>query len=204
MRAAGLLAVLAVAQPCARLSAQMSLRLSAGARYTSTLVHDSIVTPLDVRPAIAPAFSLTAATPGEHGWTPEVGVDLSSSTLWRHDQNGATTDLGRLTTVALTVRLARILRPGVVATIGVGGLKYLPSENSGVFRLGAGALAPIGSLALRRDVPMAGGRLAIEARYDIHQFSTPALRAEGFHGSQLVHRVAVSLSAGLGGGEGGR
>src|SRR6266508_1709918 len=49
------------------LSAQLSLQPSLGLRYTSALVHDSIVTTVDVRPALAPALALTAATPLEPG-----------------------------------------------------------------------------------------------------------------------------------------
>src|SRR2546426_4925300 len=43
-------------------------RSSLGARYTSTMVHDSIVTPFDVRPAIAPVLGCPrprrSTTPG--------------------------------------------------------------------------------------------------------------------------------------------
>src|SRR5439155_1230837 len=45
------------------------------------------------------------------------------------------------------------------------------------------ALAPV----------VAGSHLSIEARYDLHPFVTPALRAEGFDASRLVHRVALTV-----------
>jgi hypothetical protein len=36
---------------------------------------------------------------------------------------------------------------------------------------------------------------AVEARYDIHGFTTPALRDEGFTSARAVHRVTLSIRA---------
>ncbi len=52
------MAITLTARPADRLSAQVSVHLSAGARYTTTLVSDSIITKFSVRPAIAPALAL--------------------------------------------------------------------------------------------------------------------------------------------------
>jgi len=73
-----------------RLSAQVSLQLSLGARYTSTMVHDSIVTPFDVRPAIAPVLAVSATTPLNDPWSAVATLDVSWSRLERHDQDGTT------------------------------------------------------------------------------------------------------------------
>jgi len=44
------------------LRAQLSLHAALGARYSSALVHDSIVAPFDLRPAMAPALAITATS----------------------------------------------------------------------------------------------------------------------------------------------
>ncbi len=50
--------VLLTAGPPDRLTAQASFSASLGARYTTTLVHDSIVAPFDVRIGLSPAAGL--------------------------------------------------------------------------------------------------------------------------------------------------
>ena len=59
----GVVAALLTVGPSVRLSAQLSLRPSLGLRYTSTMVRDTIVEPLTVRPALAPTLALTVTTP---------------------------------------------------------------------------------------------------------------------------------------------
>jgi len=184
--------------PTVRLSAQVSLQAAAGVRYTSTLVHDSIVTGVDVRPRLAPAFSVTATTPIQHGWAVAGIADLSWSTLERHDQGGPTVDLGGLTTLAVEVGVRHPLVTGLSGRLVVGGLKYFPGNETGIFRDGSGGILPLGGVALSY-VPPAGiaqrWGLGIEARYDLHAFITPALRNRGFTSSRAVHRVALALRA---------
>lgn len=193
---AGLLAVV----PAFRhLAAQVSLHFSAGARYTSALVHDSIVTPFDVRPAIAPALAVTAATPLAGGWAAQATLDFSPSTLRRHDADGTTADLGRVSTLAFTVGLRRQLPAGITAGAGIGGLKYFPADETGIFRLGSGTVAGLGALSVAYPLaPLARYRLAVQARYDLHRFLTPALRAEGFDTARPVHRITLAIRAGRG------
>ncbi len=179
-----------------RLSAQASVQLSLGARYTSTMVHDSIVTAIDVRPTLAPSLAVTAATAIEHGWTADGTIDVSWSTLERHDQGGPTVGLGSLTTLAVVIGVRRALAAGLAGRLAVGGLKYFPGENTGIFRDGSGGVFPLGSAAVTYVPPLAFARrrsLGIEARYDVHAFITPALRNRGFTSSQPVHRLALAL-----------
>ena len=70
----------------------------------------------------------------------------------------------------------------------------LPSERIGIFRDGAGTVIPFGQVAVAwtPPVPLAR-RLAVEARYDLHRFLTPALRNEGFTNSRAIHRIAVDV-----------
>lgn len=166
------------------------MSVSVGARYTTTLVHDSIVEPVDAGLEVAPALALTIAAPPRKGWAPQLGVDVSSSDLVRHDAGGATTSLQRVTTLAFSVGVSHMLLTGLRGSASIGGLKYLPSEETGVFREGAGGIAALGAVCVAYGVR----RWALEARYDVHAFSTPALRQEGFSSSQTVHRVTLGLA----------
>ncbi len=185
---------LATAAPPTQLAAQVTLNASLGARYTSPLARDSIVTAFDVRAALAPAATVSAGLPLRAPWTAELTLDVSTSGVARHDANGTVAPITHLTTFALGVVLARTLPRGFTVRAGVGGLKYLPSERIGIFRDGSGGVAPFGAAAVAwtPPVPLAR-RLAVEARYDLHRFLTPALRNEGFTNSRTIHRVAVAI-----------
>lgn len=193
MRLLALALVLGLARHAA---AQVAVHVGVGARYTGTLVHDSVVTPLDVRPALAPTFALSVALAPHGGWSGEAMLDVSWSTLRRHDAGGTSTSLGGLGAVAFAVGLRRQLPAGVGARVIVGGLKYLPAEESGIFRAGAGEVYPV--LGLGVDYQLPGGRgLTLEARADAHRFLTQALRDVGFTEHRLVPRVTLALRADL-------
>jgi len=198
LRVLAITLALAVAGPIARLAAQVTLSASLGARYTSPLARDSIVTSFDVRAALAPAATVVAGLPLRAPWTAELALDLSTSRVARHDADGTVAPITRLTTLALGVALARSLPHGFMVRAGVGGLKYLPTERIGIFRDGTGGVAPFGQVAVAwtPPVPLAR-RLAVEARYDLHRFLTPALRNEGFTNSRVIHRVAVDVRCSL-------
>ncbi len=192
--------VLLGAPLASRLTAQVAVGVQAGVRYSSTLVSDSIVAPFIVRPALAPVVAITLAERREHSWIPTVTLDFSTSNLQRHDADGTTASLSQVTTIAFTVGLTRALPGGFSAGIGAGGLKYLPSEDTGIFQSGSGAIAGVGALTLGHPLPIGGQRFTLAARYDIHGFTTPALQEEGFHGLRAVHRVAVTLRTAWGAG----
>ncbi len=194
-------ALLLAAGPPALLTAQVSIQPSIGLRYATPLVHDSIVTSFDVRPALAPALAVTATSRTAGPWAAQATLDFSTSTLERHDAGGATVDLGRLSTLALAVGVRRSLPAGLAAAARVGGLKYLPASETGIFREGAGGVLALASAALSYAPPgaVAGPwRFGVEARYDLHRFITPALRTEGFTSGRVVHRIALSLEASWG------
>jgi hypothetical protein len=195
----GLLIASAIAGGAVPLDAQLSVRVAVGAQYSSALVHDSIVTPFTVQPALAPALALAVVAPLQHGWAVQAMLDGSSSQLERHDVSGATTDLGRVGAAAFTVGLRHRVRGRFAAAGAVGALKYFPSDEQGIFRSGSGPLAGLGMLTVDYQVTTGpGAGFALEARYDVHAFTTPALQQEGFTSSQLVHRVSLSLRAGTG------
>ncbi|MGH7417947.1 MAG: hypothetical protein ACREKB_09245 [Candidatus Rokuibacteriota bacterium] len=189
-------------RPPDRLTAQVSVHLSAGARYSSTLVNDSIgADRIEAGLGIAPALSLSVGTPLEERWSVEALLDYSTSGL-EPSFDGATTDLGNVGTLTFAVVVRRTIAGPLTAQAGIGGLTYLPAAERGIFRDGAGSLSPLAMLGATCALPIGGaGRrydLAVEARYDFHRFTTPALAAEGFDGPRSVHRVAVALRAGWG------
>ena len=196
---AALMALLLTAHPPNRLAAQVSVHVALGARYSSTLVHDSVVTAFDLRPALAPAFLLSVRNELRPGWSADVTLDVAPSRMRRHESSGSF-DAGSFTAVAFTVGMRRQFAPGVSARAGVGGLRYL-AHQTGVFREGSGGIFPLGTVAATYAAPFPFAQkrqLEVEARYDLHQFITPALRTEGFSASRPVHRVAILVRVGWG------
>lgn len=183
--------------PLRTLAAQASVHATLGARYTSTLVHDSIVTPLDVRPDVAPALTAAVDLPLAPPWKLELLADLTTSTLRRHDAGGDTAPITRVWMLGVSVGLRRQLNPWLEGRAAVGGLKYLPAASIGLFSAGSG-LMPYGSLALdAAPAGLARRRLALEAGADVHRFLTPALRTTGFTDARTVYRISIGLRVDL-------
>lgn len=175
-------------------AAQVSFSVFAGVRRSSVLVHDQIVNPFDVRPALAPAFSVTAALPLDLPWRASATVDVSTSDLRREDFGGGTVSITHLTTAALTVGLSRTIDPWLSATLRIGAIKYLPSQDLGLFQTG-GPFFPFAQVAFDLTPPFVGRYgLGLEVNADVHKFITDALRTEGFTESRGVVRVAVGVS----------
>lgn len=182
--------------PPVPLAAQASIHAALAARYTSTLVHDSIVTPLDVRAELAPALSMSLGLPLDRPWNLELLADLSTSRVRRHDAGGAATPITRVWTLGLGVGLRRQLEPWLSGRAAVGALKYLPTSSAGLFRDGGGGLIPYGSLVFDvAPAAVARRRVALELGGDLHRFLTPALRNEGFIDSRVVYRITLGLRA---------
>jgi hypothetical protein len=181
------------ALPTARLAAQVRIDVTAGARYATRLVHDHIVTPFDVRAGLAPALSVSASLPLDPPWRLAGVLDVSSSTVARYDAGGATAPITGVTTVTLGLGLARPLKPWLDGRVVLGAMKYFPADRVGLFQDG-GPLIPFGQLTFDA-APRFAARLglALELRYDIHKFTTPALRDEGFISPQVIHRVALGI-----------
>ena len=176
-----------------RASAQIRVDITAGARYTTRLVHDVIVTPFDVRAAVAPALAVSASLPLDPPWRLAGVLDLSESTVGRYDAGGGTAPITGVTTVTLGLGLARPLKPWLDGRVALGVIKYFPAQRTGLFQDG-GPFFPFGQLAFDAAPPFAARLgLALELRYDIHKFTTPALRDEGFTASRVIHRVALGI-----------
>jgi hypothetical protein len=198
-KALALMGLLAV-WPSDRPAAQVSFHIAVGARYSSTLVHDSIAAPFDVRPSIAPALLVIVRGELKPRLSADATIDVTPSNLERHEA-GSVVDIGSFTTIAVTVGLRREISWGLSARAGIGALRYVASETGsgggGLFREGSGGLLPLGTIAATLT-PQFGARrrLGFEARYDLHGFITPAMRTQGFSESRAVHRVALLVRLG--------
>ena len=179
-----------------QLPAQLAVEVAAGVRYSTALVQDSIVAPFAVQAALAPVVAVTVTLPLEHHWAAQMTFDFSTSTVRRRDADGSSIPLGRVSTAAFIVGLEHRLPAGLSARIGIGGLKYFPGETTGMFRSGSGSVVGLGALAISHPLPLGSHfGFAVEARYDVHGFTTPALREEGFTSARPVHRVALTIRA---------
>ena len=190
----GVVLILLAAGTAIRLAAQTSFHATLGARYTSTLVHDSIVTPLDVRADLAPALTAAVGLPLSGPWRLELLADVSTSAVRRHDAGGFTAPITRAWTLGVSVSLRRRLRSWLEGRGAIGGLKYFPAARVGVFSSGSGGVIPFGSLAFDAAPEiLSHRRLALEIGGDLHRFLTPALRNAGFTESRVVYRVTAGV-----------
>jgi hypothetical protein len=193
-----LLGLLAV-WPTGRQAAQVSVRLSLGARYSTILVHDSIEVPIDLKPTIAPALQVSVRDTLRGPWTGEATLDLSPAKLKR-EESGTATAVASFTAIALTVGVRRETRAGIAARFGIGGLVYLTDESS-VFQRGNGGVFPLVALGTTYAPPFGSRhRLEVGLSYDLHRFITPALRTVGYARLRPVHRIALTVSGRLVGG----
>ena len=166
----------------------------AGVRRSSVLAHDVIVNAFDVRPALAPAFSVTAAMPLDLPWRASAGLDVSTSDVRREDVGGGTQSITHLTTAALTIGLSRTMTPWLSGSIRVGALKYLPSQDLGLFQDGR-PFFPFAQIAFDLSPPFAARfGVGLEVNGDVHRFITDALRVEGFSDARPVLRLALGMT----------
>ena len=171
----------------------MSIHASIGARYSTTLVKDSVVVPIELQPTLAPVVQLSVRDAFPGPWTGDATLDVSHAGLDRRE-SGSSVSAGSVTNVALLLGLWRRLGHGVAARLGIGGLIYSASEP-GVFNHGSGGLMPLVSLSGAYAPPIAVSHgLELSAQYDLHRFITPALRGVGFNRARPVHRLTIAFS----------
>jgi hypothetical protein len=192
--AVGCLALLVLGRGARPAVGQISVRVAVGARYSTALVQDSVVVPIELRPTIGPSFQLSVRDSFPRRWTGDATLDVSTAGLNRRE-SGSSVDVGTMTNIALTFGLRRTLGAGLAARLGVGGLVYSASEP-GIFDQGKGGLFPLVSLSGSYAPSFAANRaVEISLQYDLHRFITPALRSVGFNRARPVHRIAIGVSA---------
>jgi hypothetical protein len=186
-----------VAAVCALTSpavAQLRVGIQAGVTATSALLHDSIVQPITVQPGLAPSFAFTLETALDSTWSFSLGLGTAWSSLSQQSA-GASQQVVPLTVWTPTVSLARTIRGPVVARASIGAIVYDPDHSAGnLFSQGSPRDPLVGVAVDFRQTRSGGMRYAVELGYDAHQFTTSALRSDGFSGAQLVHRITLSVS----------
>ncbi|MGE0353166.1 MAG: hypothetical protein AB7I33_07985 [Gemmatimonadales bacterium] len=185
-----LLGTVATTGPAA---AQVRASLRAGVTWSSTLLDDEIVNPIKLETGLAPTLVAGASLPVGLKYRLGLEARLTTSSLTAKE-NGQETDLGGLRTASLQLVGEG---PAMVRRVrwraGVGFLKYLPAEKTGVFADG-GPARLMGSFSAeyhREFRPGWEGTAGLDYAY--HRFTTEALKARGFSQTQDVHRVSLSV-----------
>jgi len=192
-RTLGALLAVVFAAPCSAPATQLSTRLHVGAVASSALMRDSILRAIVVEPSVA--LSATAGV----GWSvsPRLAADgelvVARADVTIHE--GATErTINTVTSVSLIGGMSVLLVDRATARVGLGGIRYFPADEIGIFaRGGAASVMGAASVAYRWPVSPRVG-LGIEVRYDLHAFTTGELEARGFEGAHTVHRVGIGLT----------
>ncbi|MBI4420752.1 MAG: hypothetical protein HY560_08000 [Gemmatimonadetes bacterium] len=180
----------ALALPAA---AQTRIGLQAGVIATSPLVRDSIVEPLSVRPDPAPTIGFWLETRLDATYRLGLGLATAWSRLARRSPS-ETVEVVPLTVWSPALTLRRDLRPGVSARATLGAMVYDPDHRAGTLFSQGSPVIPVVGAGLSYDRSVGGDLLLrIDLGYDVHRFTTTALRDRGFSGERAVHRVGVSV-----------
>ncbi|HMU61056.1 MAG TPA: hypothetical protein PKA66_04675 [Gemmatimonadales bacterium] len=186
-------AALALATP---LAAQVEVAALLGVTGSSSLVNDQIVQEIELKPALAPTFFLSASLPVATRLRASLDLSYGSSSADLTESGNASVDIGSIGVLTATAALSGPLVSRLGWRLSLGILQYMPSEDTGVFRDGVPLAALFGAgLDWRQPLSERWTGL-IGLRYDFHLFTTPVLETAGFSGSQQVSRFGVALGAG--------
>lgn len=181
--------------PTAAPAAQVRLTAMVGVTGTSTLVNDLLIEPIEVKPALEPTFLLSGSLPLSAKVRASLDLGYGSSTADLTVDGADAGDLGSLGAFTASAALAGPLWARLSWRLSVGVLQYLPSEEEGVFADGVPLAALFGAgLDWRQPISDRWAGVA-GLRYDYHKFTTDALEAAGFSGSQQVSRLGLAVGA---------
>ena len=181
--------------PAVPLAAQVHVAALVGVTGSSALVSDEIFEPIEIKPALAPTFLLSASIPVATKVRASLDLGYGSSTADLTTNGVSDGDVGTLGVLTIAAALSGPLVSRLSWRVSLGVLQYFPSEETGVFADGVPAAAVFGA-GLDWRQPLSERWSAVAGlRYDFHSFSTPALEATGFSGSQQVSRLGLALGA---------
>lgn len=189
-----LLVVLAVAASPLPASAQLSLRLGAGATLGHSLVskatlYDDVVS---LKTGVAPSFIVGVGYPIAPRYQLVAEARLASSSLTATTEAGES-DLGSLRTTSVALLAEGPLPYHFRFQVGGGLIKYSPAEAAGVFADDA-PMKPMVTAGLGWVRTLRPGLdLTAGARWDLHEFTTDALQRRGWSLAQRVHRLAITV-----------
>jgi hypothetical protein len=173
------------------LQAQTDYYARLGATYATNLLRDVIFQEIHVRQSIAPTLFLGASLP----ITPlyRAGLEAALTSAGYHSIDGAETDLGTLRTGSVLLHLEGPVWRRANWRAGLGLIRYLPAEDSGIFVRG-GTTRFLAGAGLDYRPPLSSRwEFMVSLRYDFQRFTTDELTARGFTGHQGVQRISASL-----------
>lgn len=186
-------ALLLVCAGAAPVRAQTEYFARVGAVGSSNLLRDRGLGNITVRPSIAPMLALGASLPlGPRGY--RLGLEGSvASGKFHSTAAGSDTELGTLRTATLLLQLQGPIVPSLRWMVGLGGIRYWPKDERGIFLLGGTTRFLAGAGADYRRPVLPRWDLVTSLRYDFHRFITDQLEARGFSQTQGVSRVSLSI-----------
>lgn len=188
------LLVLLVVAAAAPAQAQLDYYGRIGATGSSPLVRDVLFEPFETSQGIAPTLVAGLSVPVGTEYRLGIEASLASGSLSASSEEGdGDVDLGRLTTLSAMANAEGAFAGPLRWRVGIGLLKYMASEEAGLFAQG-GPLRYIvgGGLDFRRPA-FGSWDLMISARYDVHRFTTEELRDRGFTQAQGVRRGSLTF-----------
>ena len=186
-----LLLLVAVAAPA---HAQLDYYGRIGATGSSPLVRDVLFEPFETSQGIAPTLVAGVSIPvGTENRLGLEGSLVSGSLRASPENGGADVDLGRLTTLSAMANAEGTVSGPFRWRIGIGLIKYMPSEKAGLFAQGGPLRYFVGGGLDFRRPTFGSWDLMISARYDFHRFTTEELRDRGFTQAQGVQRGSLTF-----------
>jgi hypothetical protein len=174
------------------LAAQGRYALSLGGIWSTPIVTDHIFNDIELQPAVAPVVTLAGSWPVSH--KTRLGAEASFATGHLNTkESGQSTDIGTLRSLTVTGGVEGPLVDKLWWRLGGGFIKYLPAEEEGVFQNGGPTRWVLGLGADYRWQWKPHWQWVAGVRYDFHRFTTDELVAQGFGGTQDVHRVMISV-----------
>ena len=186
--------VLLMVAAAAPAHAQLDYYGRIGMTGSTPLVRDVLFEPFETRQGLAPTlvagFSIPVGTENRLGIE---GSLVSGSLKASPQESGDDVDLGRLTTLSAMANAEGSVSGPLRWRVGIGLIKYLPSEEAGLFAQGGPLRYFVGGGFDYRRPTFGSWDLMVSARYDFHRFTTEELRDRGFTQSQGVQRVALTF-----------
>ena len=174
------------------LQAQVDLNARAGVTWATPLLRDDIIEEVEVRQKLAPTVVLGASLPIAPRYDAGLEVTLTSSG-YRANEGGTTTDLGTIRTGSVTLGLHGPVAGSFRWRAGAGLLGYFPKNEDGIFQSG-GTTRFLAGAGIDYRRPMSSSwQLIASLRYDFHRFSTDELQSRGFSQSQGVQRISATV-----------
>jgi hypothetical protein len=176
-----------------RLNGQTGVQLTAGITSSGVLVNDGVVH-VRLQPALAPTIGLALAMPtGQGPYRVRFEAHASRATLNAIPAEGASDNLGTLTTIDALVMAEGPLNGNLRWQVGGGAIFYQPGDNQGVFRDGPVRRWLVAGGVIYTQPLTPRYHLVVNGRVDAHSFLTTTLQARNYAGSQGVRRFALTI-----------